>query len=569
MKIKFCHVCQPTSLGLLLGLTLLTAGMATAKNFVKNPGFEQPLGPDNWTVVYDNCDPFDFLIAGRSTMAHKDAVPGTWDADPPGSSNYLSRQGGHFAPNYCNGLMHGYFRQVVTKLTPGREYNCSAWMVQYTGNDNYLARSEVYLEVLGGPNLSVSRKTPFVTDNANNNPAGWKQYALTNTASQNGEIELRLHYAFVRTIAQTWEYRNVNAFYDDVEVQAVNNQPPVADASATVSPVISTNRIDAQVVLDGSRSFDLDNDPLRYSWYRAGVPNAIATGVVAVVTLPVGTNLLDLAVDDGVATNRQAFTVEVVKLNHPPVADASATVPLLISPNWVNAQVILDGSRSSDPDGDPLHYLWYRAGASNALATGMVAVVRLPVGMNALVLAVDDGMATNRQAFTVEVITILEALERLRARVLAEAPKPQPLVATLSACIAAVQRGNLTPAINQLEAFQNKVPAQLARDNSALAQQFTQAAQAILDVMEPGKIPPPAQFTRLERLAQGKVRMKLAAEPAARHVIEASTNLVDWELIGVTSERGDGVFEFTDPDTAGAPARFYRIRSLVPNGSAP
>ena len=125
----------------------------------------------------------------------------------------------------------------------------------------------------------------------------------------------------------------------------------------------------------------------------------------------------------------------------------------------------------------------------------------------------------------------------------------------------------MTAAINQLQAFQNQVRAQVARDNPALPQQFTQAAQAIIDVMDRGKIPPPAQVTRLERLDQGKVRLKLAADPAARYVIEASTNLVDWEVIGVASERSDGSFDFTDPGAVGAPARFYRIRSLVPNAT--
>jgi len=44
--------------------------------------------------------------------------------------------------------------------------------------------------------------------------------------------------------------------------------------------------------------------------------------------------------------------------NHAPVADASATPTLVISPNGVDATATLDGSRSLDPDGDPLEYLW-------------------------------------------------------------------------------------------------------------------------------------------------------------------------------------------------------------------
>jgi hypothetical protein len=564
MKNRFYHVCQVASLGLLLGLALPTAGAAASPNFVRNPSFEQPLAPDNWTVVYDNCDPCDFLIAGRSTMAHKDVVPGTWDADPPGSTNYLSRQGGHFAPNYCNGLMHGYFRQVLTNLRPGIQYTCSAWMVQYTRNDNYLDRSQVWMEVLGGPNRSVSRQTQYVLENANNNPAGWRQYTVTNTASQNGELELRLHYAFIRTIAQIWEYRNINAYYDDVEVPAVN-QPPRADASATAPRVIAPGGTNAQVTLDGSRSTDPDGDPLHYFWYQAGVAAPLATGVVAVVRLPAGTNALELAVDDGLATNRQAFTVEVI-LNQPPQADASATAPLVLvnSPCSTTAQVVLDGSRSSDPDGNALSYFWYRAGATNVMATGMVAVVTLPVGLHALELAVSDGLATGRQAFTVEVITIGEALNRLRARVQAEAAKPQPLLAALNAAIASVERCNRTSAANQLHAFQNKVRAQVARDNPALAQQWTEAAQEIIDLLSGGKGRQQAQLTRVERLEHGKVRIKLAAESKVPYVVEASTNLVNWEPIGVASERADGTFEFTDPGAAGVKARFYRIRSLVP-----
>jgi len=63
-------------------LALLTAGTARAQNFVKNSDFEQPLGPDNWTVVYVGCVPYDFLAADRTTLARKDMVPATWNGHP-------------------------------------------------------------------------------------------------------------------------------------------------------------------------------------------------------------------------------------------------------------------------------------------------------------------------------------------------------------------------------------------------------------------------------------------------------------------------------------------------------
>ena len=44
----------------------------------------------------------------------------------------------------------------------------------------------------------------------------------------------------------------------------------------------------------------------------------------------------------------------MLRLNQPPIADASATKRFYISCNGTSAPVILDGSRSLDPDGDSL-----------------------------------------------------------------------------------------------------------------------------------------------------------------------------------------------------------------------
>lgn len=220
MKSKLSYQCQAATQGLLLALALFGSGLASAQNFVKNPDFEETLGPDNWTVVYVNCDPGDFLIADRSTMAHKDLVPGVWDGHPGFTgSNYWSRLGGHFAPNYCNAMPQAYLKQVVTGLTPGDLYTVSAWMVQFTRNDRWLALAQVYMEALGGPTGTQSKITQYVTANANNNPAGWQRYVINNViASTSGQIEIRLHYKVIATTAQIWEYRNMNAYYDHVAV---------------------------------------------------------------------------------------------------------------------------------------------------------------------------------------------------------------------------------------------------------------------------------------------------------------------------------------------------------------
>lgn len=63
------------------------------------------------------------------------------------------------------------------------------------------------------------------------------------------------------------------------------------------------------------------------------------------------------------------------------------------------------------------------------------------------------------------------------------AKNKQPLLATLKAALASLNRGDTTSALNQLFAFQNKVLAQIASSNSALAAQLTAASQEIVDAI--------------------------------------------------------------------------------------
>ncbi len=73
---------------------------------------------------------------------------------------------------------------------------------------------------------------------------------------------------------------------------------------------------------------------------------------------------------------------------HPPVANAGAdqTVPLGAS---CAASVTLDGTGSSDPDGDALTYIWREGNV--ALGTGSTPTVQLGLGAHEIVLVVDDG----------------------------------------------------------------------------------------------------------------------------------------------------------------------------------
>src|SRR5205085_4226458 len=78
-------------------------------------------------------------------------------------------------------------------------------------------------------------------------------------------------------------------------------------------------------------------------------PSGFRIGISQVIGTPPNPSPVDVAVDF-------VKLVRIGHVNQPPVADASATVPLVISGNGTNAETILDGSRSSDPEGDLLQY---------------------------------------------------------------------------------------------------------------------------------------------------------------------------------------------------------------------
>ena len=234
-KLLFLSRCQIATLGWLASLALLTPGSGSAQNFVRNPGFEEEIGPDNWTVAYTNVTaggtgigaanrptnscPSDFKVKGRTCISHKNLLAPTGDAwDGYQGGCYWNKMGAHLMANHTWGA-HAYFTQVVTNLTPNASYHVSAWIAMYRRTD----KTDTYLEALGGLG---SRRTVNVTANVDGsgNHTNWQSYAVTNTANASGQIEVRLHMHKWSTIG-SWSYREVNAFFDDVVVRPVGQAP--------------------------------------------------------------------------------------------------------------------------------------------------------------------------------------------------------------------------------------------------------------------------------------------------------------------------------------------------------
>ena len=281
---------QCAAQGLLLTLALLAAGSVGAQNYVRNPNWALPLGPNNWKVVYvAPSTAADFWIADRTTLAHRDRTYGTWDEDvdgtfddvyPTGSSYF----GGHFRP-YTGGYVEAYFDQVVTNLTPGVSYVVSAWMVQFQSAD--VDKCQVWLEARG----STVATTPYVLGYAFQNN-GWTQSSVTTPANANGQIEVRLHFKKIgytggmgATAGLGWGgFLNIDAFYDHISVMPAV-QPPLPQPKI-LSLTLASQSVGFTWSTIMNNTDDIQMSPDLVSWSN------LKTNIVAINTNPAFTTNL-------------------------------------------------------------------------------------------------------------------------------------------------------------------------------------------------------------------------------------------------------------------------------------
>ncbi len=140
----------------------------------------------------------------------------------------------------------------------------------------------------------------------------------------------------------------------DIEEAALPSSAPVANAGADQTPLLGNT-----VTLDGSASSDVDGDLLTYSWSfiskPAGSTAALSDPAAVRPTFVMdlyGDYVVQLIVGD-VTMDSDPDTVIISTNNSAPVANAGADETKLFGDT-----VILDGSTSSDVDGDILTYRW-------------------------------------------------------------------------------------------------------------------------------------------------------------------------------------------------------------------
>lgn len=195
---------------------------------------------------------------------------------------------------------------------------------------------------------------------------------------------------------------NGQVFVDRLTVTVNTDEPPHAESA--VAPLVLISAEEGPVALDASPSFDPRGGPLLYQWFVNGEPAAATTSPVSAARLSVGEHTLRLRVVDAAGnTAETSQDIIVTPGNLRPVARAGGDQTLVANDRLL-AAVTLDGSSSSDPDGEIVRYEWRRGGELLHSGTDPVLTQVVPVGLHTFELTVvDDVGATGTDTVRVRV----------------------------------------------------------------------------------------------------------------------------------------------------------------------
>jgi len=199
------------------------------------------------------------------------------------------------------------------------------------------------------------------------NLAGYKLYFGTSSRNYTGSVNVGNVTSYTLTnladgemyyfAATAYDCYGNESDYSAELAHAVNNQPPVANAGPDQSLAEGLT-----VTLSGANSYDPDGMIVSYSWIQTEGTEVVlmdaGSATTTFVTPYVGTTgetlKFQLTVTDRCGVKAAATcAVNVLRNNQPPVAVAGAGQTVS-----EYASVMLDGSKSSDPDDGIATYMW-------------------------------------------------------------------------------------------------------------------------------------------------------------------------------------------------------------------
>lgn len=157
----------------------------------------------------------------------------------------------------------------------------------------------------------------------------------------------------------------VTLVVSDGKTNSVTTTVNVVASHKNIAPIANAGPnqnlpIGSAVTLDGSASTDANADALTYAWTLSSKPTGSASALNGATTIKptfvadaAGTYIATLIVNDGKSNSAAStVTINVAAGNATPIANAGNAQSVAIG------LVNLDGSASTDADGDPLTYSW-------------------------------------------------------------------------------------------------------------------------------------------------------------------------------------------------------------------
>ena len=344
-------------------------GLASAWDIISGAAPTADAGADQSVTLGDSAN----IDASGSTDPEGDTLTYTWRfKSVPASSTLVNGDidDRFAATTFFDGDVAGTYELRVF-VDDGTTTKADVTAVTYTASSNSAPVVDAGSDQTGAPGDVITFDGSGTTDADGDTLKyrwGFKSIPASSALS-NADWTDRYTTAgnFEPDVAGTYEVRfavndGVNAEvlgFVDAVISSGSNSPPVCDAGPDVSLPLGTD-----ATQDGSGSSDPDGDTLKYRWGFKSVPSGSALGntdwtdrytTSGTFTPDVtGTYELRFACNDKVNAEELDFVdVTVTASNTAPIADAGADQEAVLGDT-----VSLDGTGSSDPDGDPLTYAW-------------------------------------------------------------------------------------------------------------------------------------------------------------------------------------------------------------------
>ncbi|MCK5561175.1 MAG: hypothetical protein KAJ51_11295, partial [Thermoplasmata archaeon] len=272
--------------------------------------------------------------------------------------------------------------QYVTSITVDKNNNVYVAWEDWRNNN-----ADIYLSVIFC-NESSFRPNVRVNNDLGNTIQYWPSIAVNST----GQV-------FVAW--QDGRNGNFDIYISHPKLN-LSNLPPVAiiDSPENFAKYY-TNEI---INFNGTNSYDPENDVLSFYW-TSNVSGSIGYTSEFNSTLPIGSHLITLYVDDGHNHNVTA-TVNISIINRPPksIIDYPKDQDIFIE----TENVYFDGFNSTDPDNDILSFYW-TSNISGGIGFTPRFNLYLPEGHHLITLFVDDNYGHNITAqVTISIIPLPE-----------------------------------------------------------------------------------------------------------------------------------------------------------------